>query len=56
VTLHRWPDDVLKKFETTWQEVIAEESAKDANFKKIADSLYSFRKRYATWKNLGFIH
>ena len=56
VTLHRWPDDVLKKFETTWQEVIAEESAKDANFKKIADSLYGFRKRYATWKDLGFIN
>jgi TRAP-type mannitol/chloroaromatic compound transport system substrate-binding protein len=56
VTLHRWPDDVLKKFEVSWQEVIAEESAKDANFKKIADSLYGFRKKYATWKNLGFIN
>jgi len=56
VTLHRWPADTLKKFEADWQTVIAEESAKDANFKKIADSLYSFRKKYAVWKDLGFIH
>ncbi|HEX5816916.1 MAG TPA: TRAP transporter substrate-binding protein, partial [Methylomirabilota bacterium] len=38
VQVKRWPDDVLKAFEKAWTEVLAEESAKDPLFKKVADS------------------
>ena len=49
VTLKRWPDSTLKKFETAWLEVVQEESAKDPLFKKVADHFYAFRKQYKTW-------
>ena len=42
-------DDELKAFEKAWLEVLAEESAKDPLFKKIADHYLDFRKKYAIW-------
>lgn len=49
VTNHRWPDEVLAKFEKAWFEVLAEDSAKDAEFKKVADHYLAFRKLYKLW-------
>ena len=40
VKIKRWPDSILAQFEKAWVEVVAEESAKDALFKKVADSFY----------------
>jgi TRAP-type mannitol/chloroaromatic compound transport system substrate-binding protein len=45
----RWTDEELAAFEKAWHEVLAENSAKDAEFKKIADSYLAFRKEYKTW-------
>ncbi len=45
----RWPDSFLKKFEQAWMEVVAEDSAKDPLFKKVADSYFSFRAKYKVW-------
>ena len=50
VTLHRWPDSILAQFEEKWQEVAAEESAKDPLFKRIYESFSAFRKQYKIWK------
>ena len=36
-------------FEKAWLDVIAEESAKDPLFKRIADDYLGFRKQYALW-------
>ena len=49
VTNHRWTDEQLGVFEKAWNEVVAEESAKDVWFKKFADSYYSFRGKYRIW-------
>jgi TRAP-type mannitol/chloroaromatic compound transport system substrate-binding protein len=49
VQIKRWPDEVLKAFETAWLEVLAEESAKDPLFKKVADSYLGFREKYKIW-------
>jgi TRAP-type mannitol/chloroaromatic compound transport system substrate-binding protein len=49
VEVKRWPDDVLAAYEKAWLEVVAEESAKDPLFKKIADHYLNFRKDYAIW-------
>jgi TRAP-type mannitol/chloroaromatic compound transport system substrate-binding protein len=49
VTNRRWDDDVLAKYEQAWSEVVAEESAKDPFFKKVANSFYGFREEYKTW-------
>ena len=49
VTNRRWSDDVLKVMEKAWIDVVAEESAKDPLFKKVADSFYGFREKYRKW-------
>jgi TRAP-type mannitol/chloroaromatic compound transport system substrate-binding protein len=45
----RWTDEELATFEKAWDEVLAEESAKDPTFKKVADSYLAFRKTYKAW-------
>ena len=49
VQVKRWDDASLAAFEKAWLEVLQEESAKDATFKKVADHYLAFRKRYAIW-------
>jgi len=45
----RWTDEQLAAFEKAWFEVVAELSAKEPMFKKVADSFYAFRKKYRVW-------
>jgi len=49
VQIRRWDDKTLAAFEQAWLEVIKEESAKDALFKRVADHYLEFRKKYAIW-------
>ena len=49
VKRHRWPDSVLAKLEAAWFEVLAEKSAGDALFKKVADHYLAFRAVYKPW-------
>jgi TRAP-type mannitol/chloroaromatic compound transport system substrate-binding protein len=49
VTNRRWSDDDLRAFEKAWLEVLAEESAKDPLFKKVADHYFNWRKTYKIW-------
>ena len=55
VTIHRWPDSLLEEFEAKWQEVVAEESAKDPLFKRIYESFSAFRQEYRIWKEHGYL-
>ena len=52
VQIHRFPKEFLDRFEAAWKEVIAEESAKDPEVKKVWDSLSKFRGEYAIWRDL----
>jgi TRAP-type mannitol/chloroaromatic compound transport system substrate-binding protein len=49
VSNRRWSDETLKTLEKAWLEVLAEESAKDALFKKVADSYLAWRETYKIW-------
>ena len=49
VTNVRWTDEELAAFEAAWNEVLAEQSAQNEDFKRIADSYKAFRKEYKTW-------
>jgi len=49
VQVKRWDDKTLAAFEKAWLEVLQEESAKDATFKRVADHYLEFRKQYALW-------
>ena len=53
VRLKRWPPEMLVAFEQAWQEVVADESANNANFKRVYDSYAHFRENYAVWRHFN---
>ena len=55
VTIHRWSDDMLAKFEAAWNEVVAEDIQTNEDSKKIWTSLSTFRKDYSIWKENGYL-
>jgi TRAP-type mannitol/chloroaromatic compound transport system substrate-binding protein len=55
VTLHRWPKAFLDAYDQAWKEVIAEQSAKSAEFKKGWESLSKFREEYKVWRQYGYL-
>lgn len=55
VTIHQWNDEILDALRKAWDEVVAEESATNANFKKVWDHLSAFRANYAVWKDIGYL-
>ena len=55
VTLHLWSPEILAALEAAWQEVVAEEAAKDADFARVWESLRSFREGYALWSQYGYM-
>lgn len=55
VQAKRVPTPMLIELNKLTKEVMAEQSAKDADFKKIYDAQEAFSKEYAPWKNLGYM-
>ena len=49
VQVKRWSDQDLATLEKAWLEVLAEESAKDPLFKKVADHYLDYRKKFSVW-------
>jgi TRAP-type mannitol/chloroaromatic compound transport system substrate-binding protein len=56
VQVRRWPAEIIAAFEKAWNEVVTEESAKNANFKKVWDSYSGFRKNYQLWRDHGYLN
>lgn len=52
VQIHTWSDEMLATMRANWEEVLAEKSAEDPLFKKVADSYLGFRKTYKLWTEL----
>jgi len=55
VTIHQWSDEMLGVFEGAWNEVVAERSDADEDFKRVWASITQFRSQYAKWGNLGYL-
>ena len=55
VQMKQWSDEMLALYRETWNEVAAEEAAKDAFFKKVLDDMNGFREGYALWKKNAFL-
>jgi TRAP-type mannitol/chloroaromatic compound transport system substrate-binding protein len=55
VQVHRWSPEIMAAMEKAWIEVIAEEAAKNPNFKKVWDSYAKFRADYAVWRDYGYL-
>jgi TRAP-type mannitol/chloroaromatic compound transport system substrate-binding protein len=50
-----WSPEIMKAYEKAWGEVVAEESAKNPNFKKVWDSYSKFRAEYDIWREHGYL-
>ena len=55
VKVHYWSEPILARMKSAWEEVIAEESARDPDFKRAHESYADFRKKYAIWKEHGYL-
>lgn len=55
VTLHRWPPEMLNAFRKAWDDVTAEMSVANADFKQTWTSLSRFRERYKIWDDLALV-
>jgi len=55
VTNRYWSKEMLDTYEKSWQEVAAEQSAKDPFFEKVWDDMSAFRKDYKLWQTYGFL-
>ena len=55
VNVRYWNDDMLALFKSKWDEIVAEEGAKDPDFTRIYNNLQTFRSDYAEWSKLGFL-
>ncbi len=55
VILHRWSDEMLGAFSGAWDEVVAEKTAENEEFKKVWDHISAFRADYAKWASLGYL-
>ena len=53
VQIRRWPDPILQALRRAWQEVAAEQAAADADFRKVWQSIQTFREEYAIWRELA---
>jgi len=55
VKLHQISRAMLDGFAKATREVLAEESAKDAQFKKVLDSMQAFQAKNRKWHDYGFL-
>ena len=55
VTAAKLPDDVINELKRVTAEVMSEESAKDADFKRIWESQQAFHADYQIWKEWGYL-
>jgi len=56
VKIHKWSPEMMALFKENWSIVVEEEANKNAEFKKVWNSLKNFRKEYAVWHNLGYVN
>jgi TRAP-type mannitol/chloroaromatic compound transport system substrate-binding protein len=55
VKLRRWPAEVLVALEEAWHAVIAEETERNPNFKRVYGSYAAFRDNYSIWRHFSYL-
>lgn len=55
VSIHKWNDAMMAAFKGAWEEVAAEKSAVDPDFRRALESLQNFRKDFDTWAGLAYL-
>ena len=55
VSAQKLPREILAKLKGITEEVLAEESANDADFKRVYESQQAFQSQYRLWEDLGYL-
>jgi len=55
VKIMHWSPEILRAYEKAWNEVVADQSAQNPNFKKVYDSYSKFRADFAIWREHGYL-
>ena len=55
VQIKKWSPEIMAAYEKAWNEVVAEESASNPNFKRVWESYAKFRGDYAIWRDAGYL-
>ncbi|MCB1850703.1 MAG: TRAP transporter substrate-binding protein [Gammaproteobacteria bacterium] len=55
VTAQKLPREILNELKRITDEVLAEESAADPDFKRVYESQQAFQKQYRLWEDLGYL-
>lgn len=55
VKIHTWNDEMMSTFRGAWDEVVAEQVAADADFKRAWESLTGFLGDYSKWTGLAYL-
>lgn len=55
VAIRDWSEEMLSTFRKTWEEVAAEEAAKDPFFARVLADMTEFREGYQLWKSHAFL-
>jgi len=55
VKVHMWNDEMMAAFRKAWDEVVAEQTAADPDFKRAWESLSKFRENFKTWSDIGYL-
>ncbi len=55
VTARRIDDKILRQLKKLTDQVLAEEAAKNADFKKVLEHQQAFRKTYQNWKGMAYL-
>ena len=55
VQIKRWSPEIMAAIEKAWNDVLAEESASNPNFKRVYASYAKFRSDYSIWREHGYL-
>jgi TRAP-type mannitol/chloroaromatic compound transport system substrate-binding protein len=55
ITVARLPEGVLRELQVKTNEVLNEQAARDADFKRVLDSMRRFQAEHKAWKELGYL-
>ncbi len=55
VQVKKFPEEMLRQLREVYKEVVAEQVAADANFKKIYEAQQAFHKSYQAWSKVGYL-
>ena len=51
-----WSSELIDAFREKWEEVVAEQTARDPFFKKVWADYSAFREKYATWESKAYLN